>query len=86
MGIKRSPKEDARSSGCDCILPFARRLGSEDPQLCVRYTMRDANDPDGPKLHIYQRFIFNLNWSPDNFSENESSVESLVASGEIDFF
>lgn len=61
-------------------------FGSEDPQLCVRYTLTDALAPDGPVLHIYQRFIFNLNWSPDNFAENEASVDELFDSGELEMF
>src|SRR5207248_10505184 len=36
---KRSPKQDARSQGRDCIPPFARRLGSEDPQRRSRDEM-----------------------------------------------
>ena len=29
---RRSPKQDARSYGRDCIPPFARRFGPNDPQ------------------------------------------------------
>jgi hypothetical protein len=61
-------------------------FGSEDPQLCVRYTLQDTLSPDGPSLHIYQRFIFNLSWTPDNFSENEVSVDELFDSGELEMF
>lgn len=61
-------------------------FGSEDPQLCVRYTLADSLAPDGPSLDIYQRFIFNLNWSPDNFAENEASVDELFDSGELEMF
>lgn len=61
-------------------------FGSEDPQLCVRYTLKDTADANGPSLHIYQRFIFNLNWSPDNFAENEASVDELFDAGELEMF
>ena len=54
-------------------------FGSQDPQLCFRYTLTDPADPTGPPTHLYQRFIFNLSWSPDDFKENQSAVESLFA-------
>jgi hypothetical protein len=60
-------------------------FGSEDPQLCFKYTLVDQNDPS-QSIVIYQRFVFNLNWSPDNFSENETSVEELFDSGELELF
>jgi hypothetical protein len=58
-------------------------FGSEDPQLCLKYNLI-ANDKAEP-VPIYQRFVFNLSWSPDQFSENPS-VESLVDSGELEMF
>ena len=58
-------------------------FGSEDPQLCLKYNLL-ANDKAEP-VPIYQRFVFNLSWSPDQFSENPS-VESLVDSGELELF
>ncbi|HEY6896138.1 MAG TPA: chemotaxis protein CheX [Rhodocyclaceae bacterium] len=57
-------------------------FGSEDPQLCLKYVLREGN---GPAVPLYQRFVFNLNWSPDKFTENPS-VESFVASGELEMF
>ncbi|RZI85626.1 MAG: chemotaxis protein CheX [Rubrivivax sp.] len=60
-------------------------FGSEDPQLCFKYTLVDQNDAS-QSIVIYQRFVFNLNWSPDNFSENETSVEDLFDSGELELF
>jgi hypothetical protein len=75
-------------------------FGSEDAQLCFKYTLSDKNgekneghsgDKNGSEaealsLTIYQRFIFNLNWSPEDFEENQASVESLFDSGEIELF
>ncbi|PJC23252.1 MAG: chemotaxis protein CheX, partial [Comamonadaceae bacterium CG_4_9_14_0_8_um_filter_57_21] len=33
-----------------------------------------------------QKFIFNLSWSPEDFSENVTSADELVSSGELEFF
>ena len=61
-------------------------FGSDDPQLCFRYTLTDLRRPDAPPVHVYQRFIFNLSWSPDDFKENQTSIEGLVESGELELF
>lgn len=61
-------------------------FGSEDPQLCFRYTLTDKHDSSKSPLAIYQRFVFNLNWSPDDFKEIQASVEELVESGELELF
>ena len=61
-------------------------FGSDDPQLCFRYTLRDLRRPDTSPVHVYQRFIFNLSWSPDDFKENEASIEGLFESGELELF
>ncbi|MDO9237953.1 MAG: chemotaxis protein CheX [Aquabacterium sp.] len=60
-------------------------FGSEDPQLCFRYTLTDINGTV-PSLVLYQRFVFNLSWSPDKFKENEALVEDLFDSGELELF
>ncbi|MGC4062050.1 MAG: chemotaxis protein CheX [Aquabacterium sp.] len=60
-------------------------FGSEDPQLCFKYTLRDPDGQCAP-LVIYQRFVFNLNWSPDKFKENEAIAEDLFESGELELF
>ena len=61
-------------------------FGSDNPQLCFKYTVSDANDPTLKPLVLQQKFVFNLNWSPDEFSENPISVDELVSSGELEFF
>jgi len=61
-------------------------FGSEDPQLCFRYTLTDKDDASKRPLVIYQRFVFNLNWSPGDFKEIQASVEELVESGELELF
>jgi hypothetical protein len=61
-------------------------FGSEKPQLCFKYTLHDAENSDRQSLIIYQRFIFNLNWAPEEFAENEASVEDLFEMGELELF
>ena len=61
-------------------------FGSENPQLCFKYTLTDAANPNLRHLTIYQRFIFNLNWSPEDFAENEIAVNDLIDSGELELF
>ena len=56
-------------------------FGSEDPQLCLKYNVTSGSQT----VPIFQRFVFNLSWSPDQYSENPS-VESLVDSGELELF
>ncbi len=59
-------------------------FGTENPQLCFLYTLEDESS--GRKVKLYQRFIFNLNWSPDEFKEIAPDVETLVDSGEMEMF
>ncbi len=61
-------------------------FGSDNPQLCFKYTVSDPNDPGFRPLVLQQKFVFNLNWSPEEFSENLTSVDELVSSGELEFF
>ena len=61
-------------------------FGSQDPQLCFRYTLVDPAAPDAAPTQVWQRFIFNLSWSPDDFKENRASVEDLFESGELEMF
>jgi hypothetical protein len=60
-------------------------FGSDDPQLCFKYTLRERDRPDAEPVPVYQRFVFNLNWAPEEFKENPT-VESLVSSGELELF
>ncbi len=61
-------------------------FGSQDPQLCFRYSLIDPAKPDEAPVQVRQRFIFNLAWSPDDFKENKTSVEDLFESGELEMF
>lgn len=59
-------------------------FGTENPQLCFLYTLEDERT--GRKVKLYQRFIFNLSWSPEDFMEIVHDAEGLVESGELEFF
>lgn len=61
-------------------------FGSEDPQLCLRYHIFDNVLQQGEPIELHQRFVFNLNWSPELFRENQANVESMFASGELELF
>ncbi len=60
-------------------------FGSEDSQLCLKYSLRESNNVQTEPVSIYQRFVFNLNWSPDEFKDN-ATMESLLEAGELEFF
>lgn len=60
-------------------------FGSDDPQLCLKYSLTENNKPDAIPVPVFQRFIFNLSWAPDQFAEIPS-VEALVDSGELELF
>jgi len=59
-------------------------FGSDNPQLCFRYLLNDA--ASGQSVAIDQRFVFSLNWSPEDFCENTVDIDDLVESGELDLF
>lgn len=59
-------------------------FGTDNPQLCFLYTLTD--EASGRSVKLYQRFIFNLNWSPEDFKEVQRDVEALVDSGELELF
>ncbi|MFA7291961.1 MAG: chemotaxis protein CheX [Rhodocyclaceae bacterium] len=59
-------------------------FGTENPQLCFLYTLTDENS--GNTVRLYQRFIFNLSWSPEDFREIVHDSSELVDSGELELF
>jgi hypothetical protein len=59
-------------------------FGTENPQLCFLYTLTDENS--GKVIRLYQRFIFNLNWSPEEFREIVHDTSELVDTGELELF
>ena len=60
-------------------------FGSQEPQLCFRYRIEDEDGKIEP-LTLYQKFIFHLNWSPDQFPECQQAEDDLVESGELELF
>ncbi|MBT5230445.1 MAG: chemotaxis protein CheX [Methylococcales bacterium] len=58
-------------------------FGSKCPQLCFRYELQSENIPP---IAIYQKFIFNLEWSPERFVESDEAEEELVESGGLELF
>lgn len=59
-------------------------FGTENPQLCFFYTVTD--EETGQSIKFYQRFIFNLNWSPEDFTEVIHDASELVETGELELF
>lgn len=70
------------------IVNHARKFisfGSDDPQLCFKYTLDDPTGKLGP-ISMYQKFVFSLDWSPEKYAENEKNVDELVIGGELELF
>ncbi len=85
---QESSRDSAMQTQVPIIINHHRHyisFGSEDPQLCLKYTLRERNHPEAEAVPIFQRFVFNLSWSPEDFMENPS-VESFVNSGELEMF
>lgn len=59
-------------------------FGSTNPHLCFKYTLVDENK--NVSIPIYQWFVFNLYWSPENFKEIQASVDDFMDSGELELF
>ncbi|MDO9104966.1 MAG: chemotaxis protein CheX [Methylovulum sp.] len=59
-------------------------FGSENPQLCFKYTLSDERNSHF--ISIYQWFVFNLYWSPDDFKEIQTSVDDFIDLGELELF
>ena len=59
-------------------------FGTDNPQLCFRYTLTDAETGDA--LTLYERFIFNLDWSPEEFREIAQDTSGTSDAGELELF
>ncbi|MBK4737255.1 chemotaxis protein CheX [Noviherbaspirillum pedocola] len=59
-------------------------FGTENPQLVFMYRLIDKNTGEGISLH--QRFVFNLAWSPEDFTEIPANIGEMVDSGELELF
>ncbi len=60
-------------------------FGSDKPQLCLEYQLRDKDNQEFI-ITIFQRFIFNIEWSPELFSESENTINEMVDTGELELF
>lgn len=59
-------------------------FGTENPQLCFLYRLVD--EASGTSFRLYQRFVFNLSWSPEDFREIAHDAADMVESGELELF
>lgn len=87
-GADSGPGTDAFQTQVPIIINHHRSyisFGSDDPQLCFRYTLLRKDQGDPVPVPIYQRFVFNLNWIPELFQE-APPIENLVSSGELEMF
>jgi len=57
-------------------------FGTVNPQLCFRFTLKDPMT--GHSSTLYARFIFNLNWSPEDFKEITHDVAEFFDAGELE--
>ena len=60
-------------------------FGSDDPQLCFKFTVIDPEGKLAPSV-IYQKFVFSLDWAPEKYAESNQQVNELVSSGELELF
>jgi hypothetical protein len=59
-------------------------FGTKNPQLCFRFNLTQPEN--GTSTVLYARFVFNLNWAPESFTEFTREAVELVESGEMEFF
>lgn len=61
-------------------------FGTDRSQLCFKYTLTDRQNKLPPAT-LYQKFIFNIRWSPEAYLEaDENNTEDLVESGCLELF
>jgi len=61
-------------------------FGTDRSQLCFKYSLTDKHNKLPPAT-LYQKFIFNIRWSPEAYLEaDENNIEDLVESGCLEFF
>jgi len=59
-------------------------FGTRDPQLCFRYTLTRA---DGERrVTLLQRFVFNINWLPEQFRELTQAEIGTADAGALELF
>ena len=60
-------------------------FGTGMPQLCFKYIIKPS-DENLCEIIIFEKFIFNLKWSPDQFNEELQAENQLMETGEIELF
>jgi Chemotaxis phosphatase CheX len=86
--VGEHPKTELLATQVPILINHQRQyisFGSDDPQLCIKYVLSLACDSLVISVPIYQRFVFNMSWSPDAFTDN-SLMNALVESGELELF
>lgn len=61
-------------------------FGSDNPQLCLKHHMHNLNNPAAGDIVVYQKFVFNMHWNPEDFHENTVEAAEEVDSGELEMF
>jgi hypothetical protein len=59
-------------------------FGSSNPQLCFRFTLAERGS--ARTATVLQRFVFNINWSPEDFRELSLAEAGSADSGELELF
>jgi len=60
-------------------------FGTDCPLLCFHYTLRSKVDSD-LEVTLYHKFIFNVNWAPEQFKDSSADIDAFLESGELEFF
>jgi hypothetical protein len=59
-------------------------FGTTNPQLCFRFTLTDG--ATGRRTALLQRFVFNINWSPEDFRELSLGQGAEADAGALELF
>ena len=59
-------------------------FGANNPQLCLKHKLASADG--AASITVFQKFVFNLSWNPEDFYENDVVAEAQESSGELEFF
>ncbi len=84
----KTAEEDTRISVPITVNQYKEFIsfGTDRSQLCFKYTLKDKHGKL-PAVTLYQKFIFNIRWSPEAYLEaDENNIEDLVESGCLEFF
>ena len=60
-------------------------FGSEAPQLSIQYDISDEDDTFD-SFSIKQKFVFNVQWIPEEYKPKDSDIDTFLESGELELF